>query len=78
MVASACFPIAFAGLVWAGGSVAGIDEQLRAVPVLLVLGALALWRPQVVLEATSAAVATIVSAASVLAAPDLSARWRAT
>jgi hypothetical protein len=70
-VASLCFPIAFAGLVWAGGSALGVDEQLRAVPVLLVLGVLAIWRPQLELEVSSAVAGTLVSLASIVAARDL-------
>jgi hypothetical protein len=69
--AAFCFPIAFAGLVWAGGNVLGVDEQFRALPVLLVLGGLAIWRPQLELESSSALVGTWVSAASVLVAGDL-------
>jgi hypothetical protein len=70
-VASLCFPVAFAGFVWASGSALGVHEQLRAVPVLLVLGALAIWRPQLELEAASAMAGAVVSAASILAARDL-------
>ncbi|HEX4685554.1 MAG TPA: hypothetical protein VH228_02140 [Nocardioides sp.] len=67
-----CFPIAFAALVWAGGNVMGVDEQVRAIPVLLVVGGLAIWRPQVELEASAAFAAALVSAASVLTADDVS------
>ncbi|HEY3530752.1 MAG TPA: hypothetical protein VGK78_16520 [Nocardioides sp.] len=69
--ASLCFPLAFAGLVWAGGNVVGVDEQFRAIPVLVVLGGLAIWRPRLELEASSAVAGTLVSAASVLLADDL-------
>lgn len=69
--AAFCFPIAFAGLVWAGGNALGVDEQFRAVPVLLVLGGLAIWRPRLELESSSALVGTWISAASVLVAGDL-------
>ena len=70
-VASTCFPVAFTGLVWAGGQVAGIDGEFRAVPVLLVLGGLALWRPRVELEASSAFSGALVAAAAIAAASDL-------
>jgi hypothetical protein len=70
--AAFCLPFAFAGLVWSGGQVLGMDEQFRAVPVLLVLGALAIWRPQLELEASSALVGSVTSAASILLADDLS------
>jgi len=69
--AALCFPVAFAGLVWAGGNVLGVDGQYRAVPVLLVLGALAVWRPQPELETSCALAGTLVSAASITLAPDL-------
>ena len=69
--AALCFPVAFAGLVWAGGNVVGVDGQFRAIPVLLVLGGLAIWRPQLELEASSAIAGTLVSAASVLLADDV-------
>lgn len=68
--AALCLPIAFAGLVWAGGNALGVDGQLRAIPVLLVLGGLAIWRPQLELEASSALAGAAVSAASVLLASD--------
>jgi hypothetical protein len=71
-VADLCFPIGLAGLFWAGGNVVGIDEQYRAVPVLLALGVLAIWRPEPELEASCALAGTLVSAASVVLAPDLS------
>src|SRR5699024_316108 len=70
--AALCLPIAFAGLVWAGGNVPGVEEQYRAVPVLLVLGGLAIWRPQLEREASCALAGTLVSAASVTLAQDLS------
>jgi hypothetical protein len=70
-MASVCLPLAFAGLVWAGGNAVGVDEQLRAVPVLLVLGALALWRPRLELEVSSVVAGTLVSIAAIATARDL-------
>jgi hypothetical protein len=70
-VAAGCFPVAFAGLVWSGANVCDVDPQLRAVPILIVLGALAIWRPQVELEASSAFAGSVVSAASIALAHDL-------
>ncbi|HEX3932345.1 MAG TPA: hypothetical protein VHW64_16735 [Nocardioides sp.] len=70
-VASLCFPAAFAGLVWAGGSATGVHPDLRAVPVLLVLGALAIRRPQPELETASALAGLLASAAAIAAARDL-------
>jgi hypothetical protein len=72
-VAAACFPIAFTGLAWSVGSVAAVDEQLRALPVLLVLGVLAIWRPQLELEVPSLIACAFVSMASIAAAQDLDA-----
>jgi hypothetical protein len=69
--ASFCFPVAFAGLVWAGANVVGVDGEYRAVPVLLVLGALAIWRPQLQLESAAAVSSVVVAAASVTLASDL-------
>jgi hypothetical protein len=70
-VATACFPIAFGTLVWAAGSAFGVGEQFRAVPVLLVLGALAIWRPQLELEVSSALVGTLVSVCAISLANDV-------
>jgi hypothetical protein len=70
-VAALCFPIAFAGLVWSAAEAASVGEALRAVPVLLVLGALAIRRPRLELETASAVVGCLVSAASIAAAGDL-------
>jgi hypothetical protein len=70
-VAALCFPVAFTSLVWAGGHVLGVDPEYRAIPVLLVLGALAIWRPQLELEASSALAGMVVSAVAVSMAHDL-------
>jgi hypothetical protein len=70
-VAALCFPIAFTSLVWAGGHVLDVDAEYRAIPVLLVLGALAVWRPQLELETASALAGTVVSAAAVTLAHDV-------
>jgi hypothetical protein len=70
-VALAAFPIAFAGLVWAAADVALVDEQYRAIPVLLVIGGLSLWRPQAELELSSVLAGAVASAASVVAAYDV-------
>jgi hypothetical protein len=70
-VAAFCFPVAFASLVWSACHVAGVDAEYRSIPVLLVLGSLAIWRPQLELEASSALAATLVSAAAVTTAHDV-------
>ncbi len=69
-VAALCFPVAFTSLVWAGGHVLGVDGEYRAIPIILVLGVLAIWRPQPELEASSALAATVVSVVSVSMAHD--------
>ena len=69
-IASGAFAAAFGGLVWATGNVAGVPAYDRAIPVLLVLGALAIWRVEPVLEMTSALVATVVSVAAIAEASD--------
>jgi hypothetical protein len=71
-VAAFCFPVAFASLVWSAGHVGGVDAEYRAIPVLLVLGVLAIWRPQLELETSAALAGTIVSAAAVTTAHDVS------
>jgi hypothetical protein len=70
-VASLSFPLAFASLVWTGGHVVEVDGEYRAIPVLLVLGALAIWRPQLELEASSVLAGAVVSVVSVSIAHDL-------
>jgi hypothetical protein len=69
-VALVAFPLAFAGLVWAAADVAQVDEQYRAIPVLLVLGGLALWRPRVELELSAALAGAAAAAGSIAYAPD--------
>jgi hypothetical protein len=69
-IASGAFAATFGGLVWAAGSVAGVPAYDRAVPVLLVLGVLAIWRPAPVLEVASVLVGGVVSAAAIAAAGD--------
>ena len=71
-LAAFVFPVAFAGLVWSGLNVAGIAADLRAVPVLVVLGGLSIWRPRLELEASSAIVGTLASAAAIALARDTS------
>ncbi|MGC4110415.1 MAG: hypothetical protein QM747_08340 [Nocardioides sp.] len=70
-VASLCFPLTFAGLVWAGGNVAGAYEDVRAVPVLLVVGALAIWRPRLELETSSVVAGLLASGAAIAGARDI-------
>ncbi len=71
-VATATFAAAFGGLVWAGAEVLSVPEVDRAVPILLVLGGLAIWRPEPVLEVSAAAVGTLASLGAVASAVDTS------
>jgi acyl dehydratase len=49
-----------------------VPQVDRALPILLVLGVLAIWRPEPVLEVSAAAVGALASAGAVLAAADTS------
>lgn len=65
-------PLALGGLVWSAAETAGVDPAVRAVPILVVLGMLALVRarPEVEVAATLAGLAA--AAGAVPAAADLS------
>ncbi len=69
-VAAATFAASFGGLVWAAGSALSIPDAYLAMPVLLVLGAFAIWRPEGVLEVSAAVVGALASLGAVLAAVD--------
>ena len=71
-VATAGLALAFGGLVWSLGQAWSVPEADRAVPVLVVLGALAIWRPEPVLEISAAVVGTVASLGAVAGAPDTS------
>jgi hypothetical protein len=69
-IASGIFPPAFGGLVWAAANVAAVPEYQRAIPVLLVLGAVAIWRRQPVFELSAALVGVVISCGAILGAHD--------
>ena len=69
-VATAAFAFAFGGLVWAAADALSVPAVDRALPILLVLGGLAIWRPEPVLETSAAVVGTVASVGSVAAAAD--------
>jgi hypothetical protein len=69
-VAAFVLPLALAGLVWSAAEVAGIPAVDRGVPILLLVGGLAIWRPQVELEAGAVLAGTAAALGSVLAATD--------
>jgi hypothetical protein len=57
-------------LLWSGAEVAGVPEVYRAVPIMLLVGGLAIWRPQVQLEVGAVVAGTVAATGSVLAAAD--------
>lgn len=65
---AAVLPGALGGLVWSLSEVTSVPDVWRATPALLVLGLLALVRPQPALEASAALVGAVAAAASVDAA----------
>ncbi len=58
-------PAALGGIVWAIGELIGLDQSWRAIPILLVAGGLALWRPAVPLETSAALTGAIASLVAV-------------
>jgi hypothetical protein len=69
-IATAAFAFAFGGLVWAGADALSVPSVDRALPILLVLGGLAIWRPEPVLETSAAVVGALASVGSVAGAAD--------
>ena len=70
MLGGLLLPAASAGLVWSGAEVADVAVDLRAVPVLVVLGLLAIARPRVEVEASAALAGLVAALASLDVAPD--------
>ena len=62
---AAALPVTAAGLLWSAAEVEGLDTVYRAVPVLLVVGGLAIWQPRTELE-VSAGLAAVVSAGAAI------------
>ncbi|WP_134764519.1 hypothetical protein [Nocardioides sp. 1609] len=62
---------ATAALLWTTADVAGLDPALAAVPVLVVLGALALLLPRLELEVPAALAAVVAAAVAVPLADDV-------
>ncbi|MCD4534198.1 hypothetical protein LRP67_08910 [Nocardioides sp. cx-169] len=63
-------PSALAALMWSAAGLAGIEVLDRAVPILVVVGLLAIARPHVELEASAAVAAATAAGASLVAAHD--------
>lgn len=67
---AAALPMAAAGLLWSVAEVGGLDTAYRAVPILLVVGGLAIWQPRAELEVSAGLAAVISAAAAIDAVPD--------
>ena len=67
---TALLPVAAGGLVWCVGALADVDIAARGLPVLVVVGALALARPRMLLEASAGLCALVAASASVGHAAD--------
>ncbi|MEZ5093914.1 SCO7613 C-terminal domain-containing membrane protein [Nocardioides sp.] len=65
MVALASVPLTVGALAWTLGELGGLQEAWRATAALLLLGALALWRPRPTVEVPAALAGLVTSAASV-------------
>ena len=63
-------PAASAGVVWSGAEVADVAVDLRAIPVLIVAGLLAIARPRVEVEASAALAGLVAALASLDVASD--------
>ncbi|MBB6628436.1 hypothetical protein H5V45_14000 [Nocardioides sp. KIGAM211] len=63
-------PAALAALLWTAGEVVGLDEALRAAPLLLVVGLLAIARPRPLLEGSAALAGAVAAVASIAVATD--------
>lgn len=63
-------PVALAATMWSAADLAAVDTVLRAVPVLVVVGMLAIARPCVELEASAALAGATAAVLSVVAAVD--------
>ena len=70
LVGEALLPVAAGGLVWCVGALADVDIAARGLPVLVVVGALALARPRMLLEASAGLCALVAASASVGHAAD--------
>ena len=63
-------PAASAAALWSGAEVADVAVDLRAIPVLIVAGLLAIARPRVEVEASAVLAGLVAALASLDAAPD--------
>lgn len=70
LLGGALLPAASAGMVWSVAEVAQVAVDLRAMPVLVVVGALAIARPRLELEVSAAVAGAIAAGASIAVAAD--------
>lgn len=70
-------PVAGSGLIWTVGHLAGLEIEVRALPVLLVLGAVVLVRPALDRELGAAAAAVLVVGGSVVGSGAVELTWLA-
>jgi hypothetical protein len=70
LVSRAATPLALGGLLWTVADLAGASTAWQGVPVVVVLGALAVWRPEPLREVPSALVATAAALAALGSLPD--------
>jgi hypothetical protein len=63
-------PPALTGVLWSLASVAGVDQVQRGVPVLLVVGLLAIALPRIEIELAAALAALVASVGAIAAADD--------
>lgn len=70
-------PAAGSGLIWTIGHLAGLEIEVRALPVLLVLGAVVLVRPVLERELGAAAAAVLVVGGSVAGTGTVDLTWLA-
>lgn len=70
LVARCATPVALGALLWTVAELGGVSPAWQGVPVVVVLGALAVWRPVAEREVPAALVATCAAAGSLAALPD--------
>ncbi|WP_143099787.1 SCO7613 C-terminal domain-containing membrane protein [Nocardioides psychrotolerans] len=70
LLGGATLPVALAATMWSAADLADIDAVLRAVPVLVVVGLLAIVRPRAEVEAAAAVAGATAAVLAVAAAVD--------
>lgn len=70
LLAHVVLPLSVGLLAWIGGAAAGVDPVHRAVPAMVVLGLVAIWRPAEELEGLVAVTWAVLAGASTAYAAD--------